>query len=44
MRPMTDPKPIPWSRPDAPLTFVNPNQQAFTRVVDGYPLNGVTMG
>lgn len=43
-RPMVDPKPVPWSRPQAPLQFVNPNPNAFERVVDGFVIDGDTLG
>jgi hypothetical protein len=43
VRPVTDPKPIPWARPFADV-YVNPNPDAVSRIIDGAAIDSSSMG
>jgi hypothetical protein len=40
VRPVTDPSPVPWTRPDVP----NFKEFATSRVIDAWVLDSITMG
>lgn len=39
VRAVTDPKPLPWSRPDPPPTFITPDRYRASRSFNGAPFN-----
>jgi hypothetical protein len=39
VRAITDPKPIPWSRPDPPAIFIQPDAYYSSRSFNGAPCN-----
>jgi len=43
LRPIVDPKPVAWSRPWAPATFIQ-NAQTSTRVVNGSLIGSTSLG
>jgi hypothetical protein len=43
MRPVADPKPIPWSRPDSPPVFIQDVQVSF-RAIDSNVIGSTTLG
>jgi hypothetical protein len=44
MRPVADPKPIPWARPESPDIFVQNGSGDANRIIDGAATDSTSMG
>jgi hypothetical protein len=44
MRPIVDPKPIPWSRPESPDIFIQNGSGDNNRIIDGADIGSISIG